>query len=320
VLLRGFGTATAPAGVGLALTDNLGPVWVEDATLVGGAAPLDLEGPAGAAISGSEGASFHRCTLTGGSGGAIGGTTATGGNGGPALQAAVSTVFVQACTLAGGAGANPLTGLTASLGGPGLRTSSGVVVVTDCEVTGGPGGNTPVPLGGSGGHGVVSVGGLTRVVAAQSAGGQPAGGGLPGQPYVALAGTIELIGSAGPFDAFAQLTAASPVRENQQLGLSYDAPPNAQLVFLAYSLGQGPLYVSGATFSLYPSAPLSLIALGATDFDGDLATSLPIPSLPPAANAATAYLQAYSVVDFGGGALSIAVSNGSAVTLLDSSF
>jgi hypothetical protein len=317
VVLHGVGTTAAPSGIGLALVDNQGPVWVQNSALLGQSIAIgDANGHAGARVTNSERVSFLRSFLRGGVGGPHGGATPVGGNGGAALLVDEGTVLVQSCDLLGGAGTNTMAGATLSNGGAGAQTLGGTLVLTSSEVTGGPGGTTSLVLGGNGGPGVRSDGGLAIVVAMQATGGQ-AGSGLAGEGYLALAGTIQLHGA---FGSFSLLNTSSPVREGQPLALQYQAPPNGQQVFAAVSTSQNPVFLPSLLISVYLAAPVSLVPLGPSDFEGFLATALVAPTLPAGLDQMTVYLQAFSTVDLGGGVLSVAVSGGAAVTILDSSF
>jgi hypothetical protein len=231
-----------------------------------------------------------RCTLTGGRGAAVF-FTGSAGNGGNGIFARNSNVLLEACAVTGGRGGGYDLGefLPGRAGGHGIETPGSLLVLVGGSVTGGRGeGPDCDPFsgcgqGGPGGDGLHITNGtaVVELRGATLAGG--AGGAIadqepnPGVPLSNPDGSVVLDLPAPP-RAFA---ASSPVRDGEDLVLTFDGEPGDGPALLFFSLEPGwiGLLARQGVFAL--GFPLLLpVPLPVTlDAQGDAIVSLTMPAL-----------------------------------------
>ncbi|MHC5212108.1 MAG: right-handed parallel beta-helix repeat-containing protein [Planctomycetota bacterium] len=316
VRVHGIGTNSLNDGPALRVQDCLGPVWIEDCSLIG---PLQALAAAteGVRILNSAAVSLHRCTL--------GGSFAYDLPAGPGLRANDSLVALFDCVAAGGQGGNSSdTGATLPAG-PGALVDGGTLYASGSSFSGGMGGSGSTSFGcvdaGDGAPGLVLDGGakahLLDTATVGGAGGNALPGctdGAPGPAQLILAGT--LLSQAFPARS---IEAPNPVRPGDTLDLTIDGVPGDTLL-LWVSLAQSPVYVGpkpgaptpvlGGVF--LPHIPTGfMLALGSLP-PGGLALQVTAPD--PGFDALDVLLQVMFVSSPAAGG--IGVSSGQGITLL----
>jgi hypothetical protein len=326
VVVRGvefteFGWSPTPR---IDITGCSGTVLIEDCQ-------ANRSVPAAVRVTNSAAVFLARCVVEGRSGQAMVGTAAL-----PALIATNSQVFAYDSVIEGGAGAHDVgnpdqlyPGL-ATDGGTGAEITGGALFASGTIVSGGDGGDILNGLGysgfgpfyaGDGGAALkLSGGAISRRLQSPLIPGA-AGVTLKPPPFYSGSAGVAVIDEGGSqfvISEFARkLELVTPVREGGSQSVSLSGQP-FEPAWLLFSLGTQGGYISGLKGALLPALPVTLVALGALDFQGklDFDVALPADVLPPGVDAVTIQLQGM----FAGANSPILLSSPSATVLLDDVF
>ncbi|MEM7306259.1 MAG: hypothetical protein AAF682_06300 [Planctomycetota bacterium] len=290
-----------------------GTVWIEDCELAGGRNACGVAQPCydpcqGARVFDCDDVVIVRSTLAGGEG---------AGGDAHGLEATFSAVHVYDSELVGfafpfvSAGGNGAQLAASSLFASGTLFEGGKggdgLIADGCSFgTGGPGGNALKLNDAS-----AQLMGSALVVGAGGLGLAPCGDGEPGQEVLLLGG-----GTLAFLNELARSFAVgSPLREGQAAEIDY-AGAAGDLVLGLFSLTASPLPSQELSGTLLPAQPPGVVTLGAADAQGELATSVPLGSLPAGFESLVVFLQGVAVST--GGAVVLAA--GSELLLLDAAF
>lgn len=331
VLLRGLRLTGFPlsdeAGA-LELFQNDGRIRVEACAIsgMGGSAgstsPFATPKPGQSAVTVSfcSDVALHGCTLKGGQGATIFDEDFQLGasSGADAVTLRASLVTLHGGTVSGGHGGNALDGGgSGGFGGDAILNKTATLHVEDSVLTGGNAGAADCDISGCGfngspGHGLASwFAAASSTIRDVTANGGLSVGGVPLPGIDISAGTLQTF----PAEAN-RFTATSPVREGDDLTLTFAGPPDDAL-FLWLAFGPGALIKPAyqGLFLLEPPFVLVHLPVGALSGAGSLVLDLPIPELGPGIDVATGYLQLVASRD--GQAL---LGPWATTTLLDASF
>ncbi len=280
-------TASVPA---LRLDSNMGSVWIEDVDVAqlgpGGSASLGAVDVAGCA-----GVTLQRCTVAV----AIPSSPAVGNGGMHGVRVASSSVFLHLVTATGGKGKPGSTDST--IGGAGLLVASGSAFLYGGVFRGGEGATGEdlgeflfCDNGSPGGFGLWLEPGaqVTRLGARFEGGPGGPGGTDPFSGFACAAGpdgpALQIFAGAIDVELAGSVQAwrvDSPVRGGQPATLVVDGLPSTPVFALASVGTSFAVFPSLAGASCVDPAALVVLLVGATDANGVLQLSLPMPHPAP---------------------------------------
>lgn len=321
VLLRGFRSAPVLAAAALELTNDLGPVWIEDCDLGQTASPpsipVALPGP-GLRAAGCSGVALVRCQVRGGHAADTAGL--------PGLTVESSSVWLYDTRVDGADAFHE--GAQNGPPGTGVLVESGFLWASGSHLEGGaghPGGGgfpaascTEFPAG-PGGTGLYLVAGKVRLLDTDVLGGRGGEGAFGIPPGFCPDGPTgpEFVQDGGLFHEFAgearSFMAGGPVREGESAMLSFRGEPG-DAVFLLLALQQSHEFRPELTGVLLLPEPPAISLAGTIGADGaTLFAEIPVPDFGPGFCSLTVYAQSIHLEP--GGALFL--GPGSAVLVLD---